>query len=253
MRNRKPPAPSNNSRWSTSGLTDLPPRSRCAKVSTPGTPCKEATARTILRRLEIKGYVTHRLDGRTYVYTAKMQPENVAMRRTLLGRIRSGAGCRNGGTRSYRSRRVAGTVQETQKEEGVSQRALLLGAIGMVAAFIARRRRAEIQHAIWSAVLVGMLALPFLTAALPRIPLRSTQIVSTPASQPFATVPTPKLATPTITRWGRKHDPCSFGSRFLLKPSVSPTSTILRIPAAPRPECAFLRTPLDNFPCPDYT
>jgi BlaI family penicillinase repressor len=31
---------------------------------------KESTVRTVLRRLEEKGYVTHTVDGRTYVYQA---------------------------------------------------------------------------------------------------------------------------------------------------------------------------------------
>ena len=31
---------------------------------------KESTVRTVLRRLEEKGYVTHTVDGRTYVYRA---------------------------------------------------------------------------------------------------------------------------------------------------------------------------------------
>jgi BlaI family transcriptional regulator, penicillinase repressor len=33
-------------------------------------PLKESTVRTVLRRLEIKGYTTHTVDGRTYVYLA---------------------------------------------------------------------------------------------------------------------------------------------------------------------------------------
>src|SRR5436305_7049521 len=33
-------------------------------------PLKESTVRTVLRRLEEKGYATHRVDGRTFVYQA---------------------------------------------------------------------------------------------------------------------------------------------------------------------------------------
>jgi BlaI family transcriptional regulator, penicillinase repressor len=33
-------------------------------------PLKESTVRTVLRRLEEKGYVTHSVDGRTYVFQA---------------------------------------------------------------------------------------------------------------------------------------------------------------------------------------
>ena len=33
-------------------------------------PLKESTVRTVLRRLEEKGYITHTVEGRTYVYDA---------------------------------------------------------------------------------------------------------------------------------------------------------------------------------------
>lgn len=36
--------------------------------------------RTVLRRLEDKGYVAHTLDGRTYIYTATEPPSTVATR-----------------------------------------------------------------------------------------------------------------------------------------------------------------------------
>ena len=39
---------------------------------------KESTVRTVLHRLEEKGYVTHDVDGRTYVYQAVEARERVA-------------------------------------------------------------------------------------------------------------------------------------------------------------------------------
>lgn len=39
---------------------------------------KESTIRTILRRLEAKGYLQHHVEGRTYVYEPTVRPENVA-------------------------------------------------------------------------------------------------------------------------------------------------------------------------------
>ena len=39
---------------------------------------KESTVRTVLRRLEDKGYVTHTVDGRTYVYQAAAPRGRVA-------------------------------------------------------------------------------------------------------------------------------------------------------------------------------
>lgn len=39
---------------------------------------KDSTVRTLLRRLEEKGYLTHEVEGRTYVYRATMEQRNVA-------------------------------------------------------------------------------------------------------------------------------------------------------------------------------
>jgi BlaI family transcriptional regulator, penicillinase repressor len=41
-------------------------------------PLKESTVRTVLRRLEEKGYITHTIDGRTYVYDAAEPRGHVA-------------------------------------------------------------------------------------------------------------------------------------------------------------------------------
>ena len=41
-------------------------------------PLKDSTVRTILRRLEEKGYATHTVEGRTYRYQATSPPEAVA-------------------------------------------------------------------------------------------------------------------------------------------------------------------------------
>src|SRR5262245_14212483 len=41
---------------------------------------KEATVRTILRRLEQKGYLTHTVDGRAYIYRAVAPPRTLAAR-----------------------------------------------------------------------------------------------------------------------------------------------------------------------------
>jgi predicted transcriptional regulator len=54
---------------------------------------KDATARTILRRLEEKGYVQHKEEGRTYIYSGAEQAENVAMRaiRQIIDRFWGGS------------------------------------------------------------------------------------------------------------------------------------------------------------------
>lgn len=45
-------------------------------------PLKEATVRTVLRRLEEKGFVTHRVDNRTFVYSA-VEPRHQAAARAI--------------------------------------------------------------------------------------------------------------------------------------------------------------------------
>ncbi|MBI5282413.1 MAG: BlaI/MecI/CopY family transcriptional regulator [Candidatus Solibacter usitatus] len=54
---------------------------------------KDATVRTILRRLEEKGYVSHREEGRTYIYSGVEKPESVAMRaiRQIIDRFWGGS------------------------------------------------------------------------------------------------------------------------------------------------------------------
>ncbi|MGE5568125.1 MAG: BlaI/MecI/CopY family transcriptional regulator [Rhodospirillales bacterium] len=41
-------------------------------------PMKDSTVRTVLRRLEEKGYLTHHAEGRTYIYTGVEPPQDVA-------------------------------------------------------------------------------------------------------------------------------------------------------------------------------
>ena len=50
--------------WANGSLTAEIVRERLARR------LKESTVRTVLRRLEEKGYVNHTVDGRTYVYQA---------------------------------------------------------------------------------------------------------------------------------------------------------------------------------------
>ena len=54
---------------------------------------KEVTTRTVLRRLEQKGYLQHDIDGRAYIYRAVEAPRNVAARaiRHILDRFCHGS------------------------------------------------------------------------------------------------------------------------------------------------------------------
>ncbi|MGH9736842.1 MAG: BlaI/MecI/CopY family transcriptional regulator [Candidatus Acidiferrales bacterium] len=52
----------------------------CREALKTARPLKESTVRTILRRLEEKGFVTHDTEGRTYIYRALEGRRNVAVR-----------------------------------------------------------------------------------------------------------------------------------------------------------------------------
>jgi predicted transcriptional regulator len=54
---------------------------------------KDSTIRTILRRLESKGYVRHRVDGRTFVYEPTMPRDRVAARalRQIIDQLCTGS------------------------------------------------------------------------------------------------------------------------------------------------------------------
>ena len=43
-------------------------------------PLKDSSIRTLLRRLEARGYVSHRVDGKTFVYRAVVPARSVAAR-----------------------------------------------------------------------------------------------------------------------------------------------------------------------------
>jgi predicted transcriptional regulator len=56
-------------------------------------PMKESTVRTVLKRLEEKGYVDHHVDGRTNVYRGVDAPQNVAAKavRQIIERFCGGS------------------------------------------------------------------------------------------------------------------------------------------------------------------
>ena len=56
-------------------------------------PLRDSTVRTILTRLEEKGFVRHTVEGRTFVYTGTEPPHNVAVRavKQILDRFCQGS------------------------------------------------------------------------------------------------------------------------------------------------------------------
>jgi predicted transcriptional regulator len=59
----------------------------------PDKPLNDSTVRTLLRRLEVKGHVSHVEEGRAYVYSAMEKPRNAAVRalRQLMDRFCGGS------------------------------------------------------------------------------------------------------------------------------------------------------------------
>jgi predicted transcriptional regulator len=53
---------------------------QCREALQASHPMKDSTVRTVLRRLEEKGYLTHEVRGRTYVYRPSEQRQSVAAR-----------------------------------------------------------------------------------------------------------------------------------------------------------------------------
>lgn len=56
-------------------------------------PLTDSSVRTLLRRLEARGYVTHGLEGKTFVYEASMPPARMAARaiRHIIDRFWAGS------------------------------------------------------------------------------------------------------------------------------------------------------------------
>ena len=59
----------------------------------PKRPLKEATIRTLLRRLEHKGYLRHQVEGRAFIYQATEPARNLAARavRQIVDRLCQGS------------------------------------------------------------------------------------------------------------------------------------------------------------------
>ncbi|MEE8586196.1 MAG: BlaI/MecI/CopY family transcriptional regulator [Acidobacteriota bacterium] len=59
----------------------------------PDRPLKESTVRTLLRRMEEKGFLNHRVEGRTYVYRPAVPPQKAAARavRQIVDRFCGGS------------------------------------------------------------------------------------------------------------------------------------------------------------------
>lgn len=52
----------------------------CREALASSRPMKDSTIRTVMRRLEEKGYISHEIQGRTFIYKASDARQNVAVR-----------------------------------------------------------------------------------------------------------------------------------------------------------------------------
>ena len=65
----------------------------CREALAATRPMKDSTVRTVLRRLEQKGFVSHEIDGRTFIYRAAENRQNVAVRavKSIIDRFCGGS------------------------------------------------------------------------------------------------------------------------------------------------------------------
>jgi BlaI family penicillinase repressor len=65
----------------------------CREALASSRPMRDSTIRTVLRRLEEKGYLTHNIQGRTFIYRASDERQNVAVRavKNIIDRFCSGS------------------------------------------------------------------------------------------------------------------------------------------------------------------
>lgn len=65
----------------------------CREALASTRPMKDSTIRTVLRRLEEKRYVTHEVEGRTFIYRASDRRQNVAVRavKNIIDRFCAGS------------------------------------------------------------------------------------------------------------------------------------------------------------------
>ena len=65
----------------------------CREALAASRPMKDSTIRTVLRRLEEKGFLTHEIEGRTFIYKASDERQNVAVRavKSIIDRFCGGS------------------------------------------------------------------------------------------------------------------------------------------------------------------
>ncbi len=92
-----------------------------------------------------------------------------------------------------------------------SVRSLCLAIAAMIAIAVVRTRSAPVKHAVWTAVVCAMLALPVLSVALPAIPLRVLAPAATSVEPLPELVSGPQAAGPVTVKPAPERSPAGFG------------------------------------------
>ena len=152
--------------WADSPVTAETVRERLSR------PLKESTVRTVLRRLEEKGYVTHTVEGRTYVYEPAEPRGRVAARAVQTDRrldlqwIGGGGAGGNGGLQDGRSKQLRTLLDKMGREAGTEMmlellvesalRSIVLGGAAWLGLTLGRVRNPQMQMTAWTVVLPGL-------------------------------------------------------------------------------------------------
>ena len=161
--------------WANGPITAEAVRERLSR------PLKELTVRTVLRRLEDKGYTTHTVDGRTYVYQAAEPRGRVAAKavqrivdwfcngsveEVLVGMVdtrharpaAAAPACRPGceGKGEGREKMMLTILAES------ALRSLILGSVVWIGLNLLRVRNPHVHMTSWVMVLVASLSMPLL-------------------------------------------------------------------------------------------
>src|SRR6476659_4105668 len=144
--------------WANGPVTAEAVRERLSR------PLKESTVRTVLRRLEDKGYTTHTVDGRTYVYHAAEPRGRVAAKavQRIVDWFCNGSveevlvGMVDRAMLDQRQLRMLAILAES------ALRSLLLGGVVWIGLNLLRVRNPHVHMTCWLMVLVASLSMPLL-------------------------------------------------------------------------------------------
>ncbi len=105
----------------------------CREALASSRPMKDSTIRTVMRRLEEKGYIRHEIQGRTFIYRASDGRQNVAVRavKGIIDRFCGGSAEQlllgmvdNDVLDRQQLERLARKIAESEIAEGITEEAI---------------------------------------------------------------------------------------------------------------------------------